>query len=366
MHLHDATDTLVLAASDVLHISSRIQPAAVTTEEGEPADEWIRHDLEGQGCKWFLCIGFAGDLFTGLRINADDRFHIEWTRKVSYHTIKHGLHPFILERRSAEHRHDRHVDGRLANGLMYLILGDGVGILKKLLHEGIVIFCDGLNELASPVFHIFFHVCRYVDHFIGHAMGSFMPDDPFQRDQIDNPFEIVLTANGKLQWNGFRPKHLAHLLHHIEEVSTGTVHFVHEPDAGNPIAVGLAPDRFRLGFYPVHCRKQCHEPVEYAHGTLHLNSEIHVSGGIDDVELILFRIRGGFTLCGRVIPETSYRCRCDGDSAFLLLLHPVCGGSAVMHLTDLVRHTRVIKDTLGSGRFAGIDVGSNPEIPLKS
>src|SRR5271169_2494012 len=57
-----------------------------------------------------------------------------------------------------------------------------------------------------------------------------------------------------------------------------------------------------------------------------------------------------------IVPEAGCRGRGNGDPSFLLLLHPIHRGCALMHLTDLVVDTRVIEDPLSRRRFAGIDV----------
>jgi hypothetical protein len=61
------------------------------------------------------------------------------------------------------------------------------------------------------------------------------------------------------------------------------------------------------------------------------------------------------------LPEAGGGSRRDGDAALLLLLHPVHGGGAVVHLTDLVVHAGVEQDALGRGGLAGVDVR---EIPM--
>jgi hypothetical protein len=64
------------------------------------------------------------------------------------------------------------------------------------------------------------------------------------------------------------------------------------------------------------------------------------------------------------LPETGRRSRGDGDTTLLLLLHPVHGGRAVMHLTDLVIDTGVEEDTLGRRRLAGVDVRADTDIAV--
>src|SRR5690606_10406055 len=87
------------------------------------------------------------------------------------------------------------------------------------------------------------------------------------------------------------------------------------------------------------------------------DSEVHVAGGVDDVEAVLHAIAR--------LPRRSRGCRCDGDTAFLLLLHPVHGRSAIMGLAHLMVLARVIEDALGRGRLAGIDVSHDAEITIK-
>jgi hypothetical protein len=58
------------------------------------------------------------------------------------------------------------------------------------------------------------------------------------------------------------------------------------------------------------------------------------------------------------------RGRGDRDAAFLLLLHPVHGGGAVMHFADLVGLAGVVKDALGRRGLAGIDVGHDAEVAV--
>ena len=52
--------------------------------------------------------------------------------------------------------------------------------------------------------------------------------------------------------------------------------------------------------------------------------------------------------------------RRNRDAALLLLLHPIHGRSALMHLSDTVRDTRIEENALGRRRLAGVDVSHNP------
>ena len=52
----------------------------------------------------------------------------------------------------------------------------------------------------------------------------------------------------------------------------------------------------------------------------------------------------------------------NGDTALLLLRHPVHGGRTFVHFADLVRFARVIQDAFRRGRFTGVDVRHDPYI----
>jgi hypothetical protein len=64
------------------------------------------------------------------------------------------------------------------------------------------------------------------------------------------------------------------------------------------------------------------------------------------------------------LPETGGGSGRDRDATLLLLLHPVHGGCAVVHFTNLVVHTGVEKNALGGRGFAGVDVSRNTNVAI--
>jgi hypothetical protein len=148
-----------------------------------------------------------------------------------------------------------------------------------------------------------------------------------------------------------------HLVVDLEEVGTGTVHLVDEGQTRHLVLVGLTPHGFRLGLHAAHCAVHHAGAVEHAHGTLHFDGEVHVAGGVDDVDAVLGS-------CSPCPSRTGGGSRGDGDTTLLLLLHPVHGGGAVVHFTDLVVHTGVEQDALGRGGLASVDVRGDTDVAV--
>jgi len=69
-------------------------------------------------------------------------------------------------------------------------------------------------------------------------------------------------------------------------------------------------------------------------------------------------------LAAHPAPEAGGGRRSDRYAAFLLLLHPVHDGRAVMDLAQLVRYAGVEQDPLGGRGLAGVDVGHDADVAV--
>ena len=90
-------------------------------------------------------------------------------------------------------------------------------------------------------------------------------------------------------------------------------------------------------------------PVQDAEAPLHLDGEIDVAGGVDEVD-------------AGVAPGDGGGGAGDGDAAFLLQLHVVHGGAGAlaMHLLHAMDPPRVIEDALAQGGLARVDARRMP------
>ena len=180
-----------------------------------------------------------------------------------------------------------------------------------------------------------------------------MPKDGLHLDEVYDTLEGLFSTDRNCHGAGSSTKDVLHLANNLEKVGTGAVHLVDITDTGNVILVGLTPNGFRLGLYTTDSAVGCYSTVKHAERTLHLSGKVNVSRSVNQVELILVTI---------IVPECSGSGRSDGDTALLLLLHPVHGSCTFVNLTDLVGLTGVEKDTLGRGGLTGIDVGHDTDV----
>ena len=124
VHLEDATDPLALALRGVEDVRAGLERARVDPEERELADERVGRDLEGQGAERLAVVGGLEDLDVGARLEADDRRHVERRRQVVHDRVEHGLDALVLERGAAQDRDPLVLQGREADAVLELGLGD--------------------------------------------------------------------------------------------------------------------------------------------------------------------------------------------------------------------------------------------------
>ncbi len=209
----------------------------------------------------------------------------------------------------------------------------------------------GLDHLLAVFLGLIEQVGRDLFVVILRAERLVVPDDRLHAHQIDEALELLLRADRKLDRHRLGAEAVDDVLQALEEVSADLVHLVGEDDARNLVLVALAPDRLGLRLHALVRIEHAHGAVEHAQRTLHLDGEVDVAGGVDDVQPL-------------AVPERGGRGRRDGDAALLLLLHEIHGRGAVMHLADLMALAGVIENPLGGRGLAGIDVRHDAEVAV--
>ncbi len=321
--------------------------AAVDADEGELADEGVGHDLEDEGAEGGVVGGGAGDL-VALVVEAGNGGDVEGGGQVGDDGVEQGLDALVLEGGAAQHREELEGDGGAAQGGAQLVGGDGLAV-HVLAQQEVVALDDLLDHLLVVGVGEIGHVGGDGGGVVVGAHGLVAVGDGLHAEQVHDAAEAVLVADGDLDGDGGGVEAGADGAEGVGEVGAGAVHFVDEADAGDAVFVGLAPDGLGLGLDAVDAVEEGDGAVEHAQGALDLGGEVHVAGGVNDID-------------AEVFPEAGGGGAGDGDAALLLLRHPVHGGGALVHLADAVGDAGVEEDALRGGGLAGIDVGHDADV----
>ena len=155
------------------------------------------------------------------------------------------------------------------------------------------------------------------------------------------------------------PELLLEHLGHALVVGARVVHLVDEGDARHAVALHLLVDGDRLALHALARVEHEDRAVEHAQRALHLDGEVDVAGGVDDVDVVVRE------LILRSVPDAVGRGGLDRDALLALEIHRVhLGADAVLaaHLVNLVDSTRVEQDALGERRLARVDVGGDADV----
>ena len=217
------------------------------------------------------------------------------------------------------------------------------------LHAALVEVGDLFAEFGARELGVVLQLCGDVAHGEVLALARLVVDDALHLEQIDDALEVLFLADGKLDGRGIRLELRAHLLHDAVEVRAHAVHLVHERDARHVIAVSLAPHRLALRLDAAHGAEHAHGTVEDAQRAFDLHREVHVAGGVDDVDRPILPVAGD---CGGL----------NGDATLLLLDHEVRRRVAFVDFTGLVDLAGVEEDALGRRGLARVDVGDDADV----
>ena len=311
-------------------------------------DVGVGHDLERERREGLVVVGLAQDLVVLLEGEVTlERRDVERAGQELHDRVEHELDALVLERRATEHGHALVREGGAADRAAEL-LDRGLLLGDELLHQGFVVVGELLEELVAAglgrrlVLVGDLGVLPVLPHLA-------FPVVALHLDEVDDPVEVGLGAPGELEDERVRAEAVDDHAHRALEVGAGAVHLVHEADARDGVAVGLAPDGLGLRLDTGDRVEDGDGAVEHAQGPLDLDREVDVAWRVDDVDPVALPLTGG----GR---------RGDRDAALALLRHPVHLGRALVDLADLVGLAGVVQDALGRGRLTGVDVGHDADV----
>ena len=328
--------------------SPALHLARVDAGVREPADVRVGHDLEGERAERLVERGAPRELVLGARVEPVDRRHVERARQVVDDGVEQRLHALVLEGGAEQDRRDGDVERRRAERAPEHVRRDRGLVFEIGLQQLVVVVGDRVDQLVVVLVRLLEQLRRDLAHVHVLAEVVLVGDRP-HLDQVDDAAEVLLRADRQLHRNRARAEAVDHGLHRGEEVRARAVHLVHERDARNLVAVGLAPDGLGLRLDARDRVEDRDRAVEDAQASLHLDRKVHVPGRIDNVD-------------AKVPPERRRRGRRDRDPALLLLRHPVHDRCALVDLAHLVGAAGVVEDPLGRRRLARVDVGHDPDV----
>ncbi len=228
--------------------------------------------------------------------------------------VQQRLHALVLEGRAHHQRHDFAIDRGLANRPADHLLADRPLFKEQVRHlvakhaEGVQHFVPGLlsrrgilrrNGLAYDIVPILT-----------------LKRNCFHRDQVDHALEALGDAHIQLDRHGVEAELLADIAAHPVRVGADAVHLIDEGDSRHAIAFHLLIDSERLALHAADGAQDHDRSVEHAQRPFDLDREIHVAGGVDQVDAVAppGDLRGG---------------RLDRDAALTLQVHEVHGRAAL-------------------------------------
>mmetsp|Transcript_25335 Transcript_25335/g.60550 ORF Transcript_25335/g.60550 Transcript_25335/m.60550 type:complete len:792 (-) Transcript_25335:17-2392(-) len=350
VHLDEAPDALLLVLARVEHRRALGQHARVDPRERERAHERVVHHLERERREGVRVRRLAhhGGVVLG-RHPADVR-DVERRRHVVDHRVEERLHALVLERSPKEDRREDLRDAAGADEDLEALRRD-LAALEIVLHRHVVGLHGHLDELLAVLGSLFHKVSGDL-HLV--ELGTerlSLPHDGLHLHKVNDARETALRADRELEDERGGAQEVLDGADSLVEVGADAIHLVDEAHAGHAVFVGLAPHGLGLRLDARHAVEESDGAVEHAEGALHLEGEVNVTGRVDDVDAV-------------VLPEAGGGSGRDGDATLLLLSHPVHGGAALVHLTDLVRLASVIKDALSASGLAGVNVRHDTNVAV--
>ena len=211
---------------------------------------------------------------------------IKWAGQIVDDTVKEHLHAFVLEGGAAEHGADVECQGLLAELCDQLFLGDAVGVIHVFLEQSLIVFGGTFDDHGAVFGYLFFHVIGDGHFFKMRAIVFLVPHVGFVFQQVDHADEAVFNADRQLKRNRIGVQAFTDFVDDFEEIRTCAVHFVDKANTGHSVLVSLVPHGFRLRLNAAHSAEDGDSAIEDAERALHLHCEIHMAGGVDNIDFV--------------------------------------------------------------------------------
>ena len=289
MHQQHAADLFLLVLDRVRDLRRGLELARIDAREGQRADERVVHDLERQRREGRVVRRRTRVGRLAVHLEAFDRRNVQRAGQIVDDGVEQRLDALVLERRAAQHGHEREVERALADQLLQR---RDVGLLaaEVSLHDVVVLLDGHLDELLASGGGGIGEVGRDFFIFELRAEALVEPDDRAILDQVDEALEAAFDADREIEDGRTRAEAI---LDHVDaalEARAGAVELVDEAHPRDVILLGLAPHGFRLRLDAGNAVEAGDRAVEHAERTLDFDGEVDVARGVDDVDAVLFAL----------------------------------------------------------------------------
>ena len=347
VHLQNTAHSFAVLLNCVVNSRAGIYCTGIYTEITNLTYKRVGGNLKCKSCKGLGVRRNSLLLFVGIGIDTLNSFYIGRSRHIINNGVKKRLNTLVAVRCTAADRNHFVCYCSLTDNCLHL-LNRGFFTLKVFFHQFVVHFNNRLNQSGTILFGKLFHIIG--DGLVANILTEIIIINfGIVVYEVNDTSECVFTADRKLNRNCIAVEALFNHIKHMIEIGTHYVHFINIDHAGYFIFVSLMPNGFRLRLNTALCAKHGYRTVKHTQRTLNFNRKVNVSGGVDNIDTMVF-------------PETCGSSRSNGNTTLLLLSHPVHGSAAVVSFTHLTVYTGVEKDTLGGSSFTGVDMSHNTNI----
>ena len=259
-----------------------------------------------------------------------DSRYIQWAGQIVNDCIQQRLNTLVFERGTAQNWVKVLGDCTLANQFL-----DCFDIWFFAFHIGfhnVIVQCDNFfNQFVVQFFGFF---AQFFGNFFDMWVFAqvIFPYNGTHFNDINNTAEIRFGADWEIHNQWVCAQTFTNHINTAEEVSTNTIHFVNKANTRNIITVCLAPYGFGLGLNTGHRFKHCDRAVQNAQRAFHFHCKVNVSRGINQIDAV-------------VTPKACCCRRCNCDTTFLFLFHPVHRRATIVNFADFICFSCIEKNT---------------------
>ncbi len=268
----------------VVEASLRPEGPGENAEDVEPAGVGVGHGLEDERGERGLRVGGTLDFRAAVGVGPLAGAEVGGRGEGGDHEVEQEIDADVARRRAAKHRREGALQGPLAQRRPELFLRKGFP-LQVTLDEGVVRLGDVFDQGLPLAFDDLGHLRRDLR---GFAFPVLAVDEGLAADQVDDPAEPRLGADGQLQDDGLGLEEAFRLLEGAPEIGALAVELVHENRARQFEIVQEIPADLGLHLDAVHGVDEHQGPVGRLQAGLRVRKEVLVARGVEQGHGVLF------------------------------------------------------------------------------